>query len=125
MISNAKLLEMKRDELDLSAFIPNSRFMDNLHGFLHEKAHLDESLCNLAVHHKIGWMPIQDSRVATASLFSGRAPEPEDVLGYIKLDGSGEIIPKTFEPMPSYRIITRNGGLMNLHPSLLKSFLSS
>ena len=48
----------------------------------------------------------------------GRIPEPEDIIGSV-LVKEGEVQPETYQDMPTYRFVTREGP-MKLSPFLLE-----
>jgi hypothetical protein len=48
----------------------------------------------------------------------GRIPEPEDIIGSV-LVKEGELQPETYQAMPTYRFVTREGP-MKLSPFLLE-----
>lgn len=52
-----------------------------------------------------GWLSLVDER---ATLIYGRAAEPDDTIGFC-LAQDGKILPETYSPMPSYRLISRLG----------------
>ena len=52
-----------------------------------------------------GWLSIVDDR---APLVYGRAPEPDDTIGMCRAE-LGQVLPETYAPMPSYRLVSRLG----------------
>jgi hypothetical protein len=52
-----------------------------------------------------GWLSIVDER---APLIYGRAPEPDDTIGMC-LAELGQVIPQSYAPMPTYRLVSRLG----------------
>jgi hypothetical protein len=46
----------------------------------------------------------------------GRIPEPEDIIGSVLVQ-NGELQAETYQPMPTYRLVTREG------PMKLSSYL--
>lgn len=62
-------------------------------------------LTGLARTQPDGWMPITDGRMPW--LFS-RTPEPDDIFGMVLVQNH-KIVPGTFQPMPTHRLLTING----------------
>lgn len=52
-----------------------------------------------------GFLNIPDQRVFVPY---GRIPEPEDILGSVRLQ-DGKVVENTYERMPTHRIISSNG----------------
>lgn len=79
--------------------------------FLHEAvAHFldrgtDEGMRVRAEHYRQGWMHIGDER-ALAPL--GRAPDADDIVG-VCLVKEGNIVPGTYQAMPTHRLFTHIG----------------
>lgn len=51
----------------------------------------------------------------------GRIGEPEDMLASIFIE-NGKAVPSTYEPLPSYRLVTPNG-VLTLHEDLDQALL--
>ncbi|KAL6309459.1 hypothetical protein BKA93DRAFT_814867 [Sparassis latifolia] len=60
---------------------------------------------NSALQTQQGWMHIHDNRNIPAL---GRIGDPDDILGSVRVE-DGEILPETYQPMPSYRLCTSDG----------------
>lgn len=55
--------------------------------------HQDPTLQALALHQKLGYLNVNDSRSGAAF---GRVADPEDILGNVRLD-NGKIVPGSYE----------------------------
>jgi len=62
-----------------------------------------------------GWVHVTDERGLPPF---GRIPEPEDIIGSVLVQG-GELRAETYQPMPTYRLVTPEGP-MKLSPFLLQ-----
>ncbi|KAI8903123.1 hypothetical protein EDD86DRAFT_175729, partial [Gorgonomyces haynaldii] len=69
---------------------------------------------------KVGHLNINDQRMPP---LWGRVNDPEDILG-TSLIKDGKLVPKSFEPMPTHRILSTNG-LFQLTPFLHEKLLKA
>ncbi|KAJ3058097.1 hypothetical protein HDU98_005814, partial [Podochytrium sp. JEL0797] len=76
-----------------------------LHATLKAQIHTDEWSAALAAHQKDGFLNISDHRVFTPW---GRVSDPEDLIGAVLLE-NGKIVPNSFEPTYTHRIVSTNG----------------
>jgi hypothetical protein len=88
-----------------NTFHPNPEFEKLLHSTFKKYVHLDPSLQGLALSQKVGYMTLHDLRVFTPF---GRVADPEDLLGSVLLD-QGKIVPHSYDPMPTYRLLSSHG----------------
>lgn len=103
----------------ISLFKPNELFQQILHKSLSNNLFCNETFQSYALNQKIGYLNINDERVFT---HWGRVSDPEDILGTV-LVNDGKMVKGTFEPMPTHRLMTRNGLFQlneDLHALLLK-----
>lgn len=104
----------------LDTFIPNDAFVKLLHKTVKEGLIEDEIWVNHAVQTQSGWMHVFDQRNPPPL---GRIPDADDILASVRVE-EGQIIPETYEPMPSYRLVTSDG-VCQLTESLLEKIKAS
>jgi len=88
---------------DPARFQENEKFRAFLHDFLAHHVDKSPSLQKKAKQYRGGWMNINDQR----SRF-GRAVPSEDIFGTVELR-DGEMIPLSYTPMPTHRLLTDEG----------------
>jgi len=88
---------------DPARFRENEKFRAFLHDFLAHHVDKSPSLQKKAKQYRGGWMNINDQR----SRF-GRAVPSEDIFGTVELR-DGEMIPLSYTPMPTHRLLTDEG----------------
>ncbi|KZO94668.1 hypothetical protein CALVIDRAFT_196277 [Calocera viscosa TUFC12733] len=101
------------DGLGLNDFRENAPFLRVLHAVLREGVGRDERWKAEAVSRGEGYMSISDARNPP---MPNRTPEPEDTLGMVQV-AEGQILPDSYEPMPTYRVCTTDG-ILTLTPEL-------
>ncbi|CAG8473283.1 10349_t:CDS:2 [Cetraspora pellucida] len=96
-------------KLTVGNFKENSNFIKFLHQVIADNvADADPQLQALAKYQQNGWLHIADVRDPAPW---GRIPYPEDIFGMVQVKG-GLIIPGTYQPMPTHRILTTKGLFM-------------
>ncbi|RKP03980.1 hypothetical protein CXG81DRAFT_8860, partial [Caulochytrium protostelioides] len=68
-----------------------------------------------------GSLNLNDQRVYVPF---GRVGDPEDILGCVEVS-EGQIVPATFEPMPTWRPMTPSGGLFQLSAYLHQQLVNA
>jgi len=93
--------------LETKQFVANDRFTGFLQDTIRDvlENELDEYWTFGAMQLQNGWMHIHDQRNIPAL---GRIGDPDDIIGSVLVEDS-KIKPETYQPMPSYRVYTRNG----------------
>ncbi|OSD01041.1 hypothetical protein PYCCODRAFT_1436823 [Trametes coccinea BRFM310] len=93
----------------LNDFVENERFRAVLHEAIQSALRdgVDEVQKNGAIQTREGWMHIHDNRNVPAL---GRIGDPDDIIASVRVE-NGEILPETYQPMPSYRVCTGDGVL--------------
>ncbi|CAG8656134.1 708_t:CDS:2, partial [Dentiscutata heterogama] len=96
-------------KLEIGNFRENNKFIKFLHQMIADNvADADPQLQALAKYHQNGWLHIADIRDPAPW---GRIPYPEDIFGMV-LVKDGQIVPGTYQPMPTHRILTTKGLFM-------------
>ena len=110
------------EDAGLDGFKENLPFVDLLHDTV--KAALvegvDKELTNDATQRQEGWLHVHDLRNFPEQ---GRVGDPDDIVGSVLVQ-EGKIKGDTYQRMPSYRTVTRDGPLRltsSLHERLLKA----
>ncbi|KAF8532051.1 hypothetical protein JB92DRAFT_2846529 [Gautieria morchelliformis] len=95
------------EEAGLRDFTENPKFLDVLHQVIQKAIEdgKDERLSAEAMQLGKGWMHVNDDRNLPEM---GRISRPDDIIASVRVEG-GEILPKTYNPMPTYRICTTDG----------------
>jgi len=99
----------------LNDFTENRPFIDMLQNAVREGMLEDEIWVNGAIQTHSGWMHIYDQRNPPPL---GRIPDTADIIGTV-LVNEGKLVPDTYAPMPSYRMVTSDG-VMSLTDSILR-----
>ncbi|KAG2347114.1 hypothetical protein BDR05DRAFT_1057145 [Suillus weaverae] len=104
-------------EAGLNDFVDNPKFRAILHEAIQTglREKVDDIWINGALQLQQGWMHIHDSRNLPAL---GRIGDPDDIIASVLVRDS-EILPDTYQPMPSYRLCTSDG------PTLLTEGLAA
>lgn len=99
----------------LAGFVPNSAFVEVLQSVIKDglREGVDEIQRAMAMQTIHGWMHIHDQRNIPAL---NRIGDPDDIIGTVLVEDS-EIRPETYQPMPSYRLVTSDGPIQ-LTPGL-------
>ncbi|PPQ89226.1 hypothetical protein CVT25_001305 [Psilocybe cyanescens] len=102
-------------ESTLDDFVGNDKFLVFLHDTIKSalERRQDEIWRDAAIGLGSGWMHIGDQRNIPAL---GRVGDPDDILATVLVQ-DGQIVPGTYQPMPSYRICTVDG-VLQLTPGL-------
>jgi len=98
---------VEEHQAGLYDFVQNDSFIDILHSSIRnalEKGR-DESVRSEAVQRESGWLHINDARNIPPI---GRIGDPDDIIGSVLVE-NGQVIPSTYQRMPSYRICTSDG----------------
>lgn len=114
LVSTADTDSLHRSTWEVSAF---TRLMHSVIGNAH--AELEYLLGSRAKRTVEGWLPLVDER---APFVFGRAPEPDDTIGMIRIE-EGKVLPHTYTPMPSYRLVS-SLGIFSLPPPLYKKLIT-
>lgn len=96
--------------LTKDSFVPSPAFESALISVLHKHIHDDPYWKAKAQYQNLGFMNIDDSR---AMGVQGRVNDPADILGVVLLK-DGDIVPGSFEQMPTHNIWSQQGGLVQL-----------
>ncbi|KAF7760566.1 hypothetical protein Agabi119p4_11242 [Agaricus bisporus var. burnettii] len=101
----------------LEDFVENPGFVKILHSAVKDglREGVDEIQKTSAVQKMDGWMHIHDERNIPAL---NRIGDPDDIIGTVLVKNC-EIQAETYQPMPSYRLVTADG-LIQLTPGLAK-----
>lgn len=67
-----------------------------------------------------GWLALVDER---APLLYGRAPDPDDTIGMVQCQ-EGLVLPTTYDPMPTYRLVSPLG-IFSLPKPLYQPFVKA
>ncbi|OBA19306.1 hypothetical protein METBIDRAFT_46782 [Metschnikowia bicuspidata var. bicuspidata NRRL YB-4993] len=103
-------------EVSPSNFEGNPKFLDLLHDRIKTGIQNDFTFIMEAGTNALTYMPIYDFREIPKY---ARTPNVDDVFGYVLVDGSGKIVPDSYEKNDLYRIC--NGtGLIKLSEYLLE-----
>jgi len=89
----------------LNDFVENNKFPALLQEAIKDGLLEDEIWTNSAIQAHSGWMHIFDQRNPPPL---GRVPEPDDILASVRVE-DGAMLIDTYQPMPSYRLCTRDG----------------
>ncbi|KAH9829256.1 uncharacterized protein C8Q71DRAFT_444591 [Rhodofomes roseus] len=97
----------KEEDAGLNDFVENPLFRDVLHGAVQGALRdgVDDVQKNGAIQTQVGWMHVHDQRNVPAL---GRIGDVDDILASVRVE-DGEILPSTYQPMPSYRLCTGDG----------------
>ncbi|KAG2064570.1 hypothetical protein BDR04DRAFT_1109910 [Suillus decipiens] len=104
-------------EAGLNDFVENPKFRAIMHEAIQTglREKVDDIWINGALQLQQGWMHIHDSRNLPAL---GRIGDPDDIIASVLVRDSN-ILPDTYQPMPSYRLCTSDG------PTLLTEGLAA
>jgi len=99
------------DEAGLDDFNENAGFLDLLHDTLKDALTSDNILLAQATQLQHGWMHINDDRNLPPL---GRIAGPDDIIASVRVE-NGQVVPATYQPMPTYRVCTTDGLLQLPH----------
>lgn len=100
-----------------SKFEENGEFLPVLNKLLNDKVHNDFVFKTEAGVAPNSHMAIYDFRNPPQY---GRTPDVDNVMGYVRVNREGEIIPHSYEPNPMYRTSSDADGLITLSDYLLE-----
>ncbi|KAG9293183.1 hypothetical protein G9A89_010520 [Geosiphon pyriformis] len=87
-------------------FKENKEFIDLLHEVIEDHvADADPTFKAQAKYQREGWLHVTDAREPVPW---GRIPFPENIFGVVKVT-RGKIVPGTYQPMPTHRIVNASG----------------
>lgn len=102
------------------SFVLNPVFARTLRQVMADHVAEDPGWQNQAAIQGNGALNINDQRVYIPF---GRVGDPEDIVGIVRIQ-DGQIIPNSFEDMPTWRPISPSGGLFQLSEFLQRRLLS-
>jgi hypothetical protein len=116
--SKEEILHGTKFDFTPGQFEANPVFQRVLNDTLASHVYESEIQQALAKHFDSGYFNINDQRTP---LNWGRTADPEDILGTV-LVRNGQMVPNTFEAMPTHRLYTING-FFQLEPFLLEKLI--
>ncbi|RIB05658.1 hypothetical protein C2G38_2023486 [Gigaspora rosea] len=94
-------------KLEIGNFRENNKFIKFLHQVIADNVtDADPQLQALAKYQQNGWLHIAGELYLNQLIC--RIPYPEDIFGMVQVK-DGQIVPDTYQPMPTHRILTTNG----------------
>ncbi|KAK9246831.1 hypothetical protein V1506DRAFT_533877 [Lipomyces tetrasporus] len=92
--------------LSAATFRPNPAFLPIMHAAVAENIANDQLFVSIAATYPDNYMAIYDLRNPPVY---GRIPEVQDILGMVRVDSEGAIVPGTYEKNSMYRLVTNDG----------------
>ncbi|KAK9432249.1 hypothetical protein V1505DRAFT_354085 [Lipomyces doorenjongii] len=89
-----------------ATFRPNLAFLPIMHTAVAENIMNDQLFISIAATYPDNYMAIYDLRNPPVY---GRIPEVQDILGMVRVDSEGAILPGTYEKNNMYRLVTNDG----------------
>ncbi|KAK9366064.1 hypothetical protein V1509DRAFT_649060 [Lipomyces kononenkoae] len=89
-----------------ATFRPNPAFLPIMHAAVSENIVNDKLFISIAATYQNNYMAIYDLRNPPVY---GRIPEVQDILGMVRVDSEGAIVPGAYEKNSMYRLVTNDG----------------
>ncbi|KAK9240454.1 hypothetical protein V1525DRAFT_370113 [Lipomyces kononenkoae] len=89
-----------------ATFRPNPAFLPIMHAAVCQNIANDKLFTSIAATYPNNYMAIYDLRNPPVY---GRIPEVQDILGMVRVDSEGTIVPGAYEKNNMYRLVTNDG----------------